>query len=82
MVNLIKLFMTRKKLLQHGCLMPKQSGITLSQILQIQNQKDLKKIKWESHYFFDKIIEQSTIFCWLRQAEMLQSAGSSQYCTM
>ena len=33
MVNLIKLCMTRKKLLQHECLTPIESGITLSQIL-------------------------------------------------
>ena len=33
MVNLIKLFGTRKKLLQHEYLTPIESGITLSQIL-------------------------------------------------
>ena len=38
-------------------------------------------LKWESHCFFDKIIEQSTIVDELRLAEILQSAGSSQYCT-
>ena len=37
MVNLIKLFWKRKQLLQHECLTPIESGITSSQILQIQN---------------------------------------------
>ena len=37
MVNLMKLSMTRIKLLQHECLTPMESGITLPQILQIQN---------------------------------------------
>ena len=40
MVNLIKLFWTRKKLLQHESLTPIKSGITSSQILQIQNWLD------------------------------------------
>ena len=82
MVNLIKLSRTRIKLLQHECITPMESGITLPQILQIQNSKDLKNIKCQSHYFFDKRIKQSTINCCLRLTEMLQSAGSSQYCTM
>ena len=40
MVNLIKFFQKRKQLLQHECLTPIESGITSSQILQIQNQLD------------------------------------------
>ena len=36
-VNLIKLFWKRKKLLQHESTTPMESGITQSQILQIQN---------------------------------------------
>ena len=40
MVNLIKLFRTRKKLLQHECLTPIQSGITLFQILYTGSKKD------------------------------------------
>ena len=77
MMNLIKLFRTRKKLLQHECLTPIKSGITLSQILEIQKIEHFKNIKWDSHCYFDKITEQSTIVCWLRLAEMLQSAGFS-----
>ena len=50
--------------------------------LKIRKIKDLKNIKCQSDYFFDKRIKQSTIVCWLRLTEMLQSAGSSQYCTM
>ena len=40
LVNLTKLFRKRKQLLQHECLTPIESGITSSQILQIQNQLD------------------------------------------
>ena len=40
MVILIKLLQERKQLLQHECLTPIESGITSSQILQIQNQLD------------------------------------------
>ena len=36
-VNLIKLFQKRKQLLQHESITPIESGITSSQILQIQN---------------------------------------------
>ena len=43
MMNLIKLFRKRKQLLQHECFTPMESGITSSQILQIQNQLDLRK---------------------------------------
>ena len=35
--SLIKMFITRKKLLQHESITPIKSGITSSQILQIQN---------------------------------------------
>ena len=42
-------------------LTPINSGITLSQIIQIQKIKDWKNIKCESHCCFDKIIEQSTV---------------------
>ena len=37
MIILIKLFQKRKQLLQHESITPIESGITLSQILQIQN---------------------------------------------
>ena len=40
MLNLIKLFRKRKQLSQHQCLTPIESGITSSQILQIQNSLD------------------------------------------
>ena len=61
MANLIKLFITRKKLLQHESKTPIESKIISSQILQIKNYKDLKNVEWESQCFFDQKGEQSTI---------------------